>query len=328
MRLCSPTPHFFLLSLAVLFSWAAAAQVNFSAGDVVGNAGDVVEVPVYIATGGLAPVTSVLFINYDETQLQPFDQYYELRNLSGNTYMSAVRPEAIVTDSGKQVEVNTSNAGYISVGIFNLAPPFVTFPDGHLLTIAFRIRTGVEAPQGIVVDGDALSSTATNSDGVKLPLTWDDGTIGLGCTPPAAPMGLSASTNTAGSVSLQWSASSTPGAEYRVWRSLQLNLSTAVALGDGWQTTTTFQDVTAAAAQASTDCTKPDPIITSYYYWVQARNEQACVSEFSSPAQGSRSAAKSLAAAGVASGGTLICYGLVMLSLLLWRRRGAAHSEG
>ncbi|MBI2431922.1 MAG: hypothetical protein HYV26_03535 [Candidatus Hydrogenedentes bacterium] len=335
-------PHFGLLSLALLaIAGVVHAQIvqpiRITLGSGVGNPGDTVEITLSLVSGNTPPETMVLFLNYDPDLVEPFTEFYEFiqTDLAGNpvrdddgnviTTTSAVRPEAAVLDADKLIQ-SEIEADYISIAIVGINA--VSIPDGLLATVAFRIQPGTAGVESIPIDGDEVFSSASRGDSpgeeISIPVEMTDGAIEIGCVPPSAPTGLTASQNQPDAVELSWNAVAIAGAEYRVFRNTVVDINTAVPLGEGWQTETSFTDLTALAPEISGPPACPplqEVQEIRYNYWVVVRGADGCISEFSSPPvvgfRGAATAAPAgLTAQASTAAPTLLIYGLLLFTLV------------
>jgi hypothetical protein len=323
--ICTPL---LVLFPVVLVLWGAAGsaqecegEFHLTLGTAVGNPGDTVEVPLTIESGELAE-TLVLFIDYDTELVEPDSSYFEFveTNLEGEVVRttSAVRPEFAVTSTGKVLQAEVRSEGFLAIGVTGINAD--TLPQGLLCTIGFRIQPGATGP--ILIDGDDIGSSASaTGPNPNIPLCFEvvflDGEVATGCLPPAAPGNVSATQGRSDGVRIAWDAIAVAGAEYRVYRNTQLNIATAVPLGEGWQAGTSITDVTALPpdVEVPKGCPRREEITeVRYYYWVRAREPEGCISEFSAePAVGFRGESKAVSAAGVGGGlksesGTALVY--------------------
>lgn len=341
----------FILLIQTDISAGAPRSVSVTIGAAVGNAGDEVEVPLTLETGGLAE-TMVLFVDYDPALVRPAQQFYEfvqtdqagdpIRDEDGNVVAtrSAVRPESSVTDAGKLIQSTVHGEGYISIAIVGIDTS--TLAAGPLCTVAFEIRPGVSELDSILLDGDDVSSSAaaTSADSeipLDIAVDFADGGIATGCDRPEAPEGVWATSNRNDGVKVTWIAIADEDAEYRVYRNTQLDIASAVPLGEAWQTEASFFDLTALTREVVPDPGCPRrPIVSNItYYWVRARNAEGCISEFSAaPATGGRVQAKSggaPAAAGFgggANGTTAMYLGLAAALFAARHRQRRSHRMG
>lgn len=292
--------------------------ITVTVGDGTANPGDHVEIPVSLASGGTAPQTVVLWVAFDPAKLQVAQDYYEriqtditgdpVRDGEGNvvTNPSPVRPESVLTALTYSLDAEVHAEGAIAISV---TVPAIgeTLPDGDLLTVAFEVKAGVaedakldllglDLDNQMLIAGQTAYSSAADEAGENIPVDMEDGMVSVGCVPAAAPVNVTASTDRADAVEVRWDAVPDPNAEYRVFRSQTDDSGTAIPLGDAWQPTTVFRDITAepAALVEAGGCFRAAEYSrTSYFYWVKARTETGCESDFSASAQGSRAPAKS-----------------------------------
>lgn len=315
--------------------WSAASLVTANAMDMnditlslsatTANAGDIVEVSLSLSTLGDSPETMIVNLAYDATALTPNSEEYELivtnpvsnqpiRDDNGNVIVNrrAVRPSDGVKDAGfgfdSEVHAAEGVVGVVIVGQNN-----GVIPDGLLFTIAFTVAgdmgngstsevIGLNDDNAIVIpDGSGGVAPATTSaargDGGALTYGFEDVTIDIGCGPPEAPGGITASQSRNDGVFVQWSAVATPDVEYRVYRSTVNTPSSAIPVGAGWSNSLSYLDITAQVPTvvAGDGCTVPaqvEPV--PYFYWVRARSASGCQGELSgASAEGFLAAAKS-----------------------------------
>jgi len=300
----SRTPALFCSLLATTCLAFGAGQAHaletvvITISDTVENAGETVEVPIHIASLGTEPEVLILVVEFDPTLLAPATEYYEFvqSDLEGNvtTKLSAVRPSQALRDRDMIVLPSFDRRGAVSVAIFALGE--ITIPDGLLLTLALEIAPEAEEGQALGVRGDSRNSSAADGDASHLSLEMVNGEIRIGCTPPPAPGNIAASQGQGSGVTVTWSPIAELGAVYRVYRSRQDSPDTAMPLGEGWQTGTSFTDLSAEAPslQPQPGCLVPDLAEhVNYHYWVRARRPDGCASAFSADsALGYRGAAK------------------------------------
>lgn len=292
-----------ILCIALLAA-TAQATVTLRIDDVAGNPGDVVESSLFMTTsGGDAPTVLQLFITYDPAYVVPDATFYQ----DGT---SPLQPSAALLGAGIGVQSEIFSAGVLSVVVFGLASPVIPASAANpILNIAFLIKAtapdnisvnidGRTASEPVDVNGTPSFCTAANAASASLTVAFNDGAIVVGCVPQAAaPTNVTASLDRADGVLVAWAANSGSGNEYRVFRSLTPAFVTAEPLGTTWTAQTSYLDTTAAAPTtpdgAGCTCPAPDPVVTTYYYWVVARTAAGCAGDPSqTPAQGARSAAK------------------------------------
>lgn len=327
------------LALA-LWAFSAAAQepndITLRLSATTGNPGDTVEVSVELVAGDVLPETFALFLAYDPAALVPLPQAYEIvaRNeftgepildRQGNTVaaLSLVRLDSAVSAAGKNATFEIyPNPGAIGVLVHGLNQNPI--PAGPLFTVAFRILESVEdgsmtdilgvdpesevhvpdGQGGVVRLESSFSRTVPDSETEVelLSFGFENTAVLVGCAPPAAPTGVTATTNRSDAVVVSWNAVAGANIEYRVFRFTSDSAVSAQPLGEAWQTGTTFNDITARVPEiVPADCAMPDTVNeVRYFYWVKARSQEGCESPFSaSPAQGHRIQSAKQVAAGV-----------------------------
>lgn len=367
-----------ILVLVAVGLLPAAAQepddITLRLGATTGNPGDTVEVTVDLVAGDAVPEAFALFIAHDPAALEPLPEAYEIvardeftgepiLDGDGNTIadFTMVRLADAVRDAGKMASFEIfEEEGAVGVLVHGINQNPI--PEGRLLTLAFRIRESV--PDGsmtdvlgldtestiFVPDGDGgvsrLESSFTRTvteDGESrvelLSYGFEDTAVIVGCIPPAAPGGVTATQGQGDSVAVSWNAVAGESIEYRVLRSRTSDPATATPIGAAWQAGTSFSDITARVPEVIPgECFMPEQVNeVRYFYWVRARSMEGCESELSSPpAEGYRgragNAGKQAAAAllpGPAGSGRLLVYTVLAaaLALLGFRARRPRRSN-
>lgn len=290
-------------------------------GETMANVGDTAEIAVSLTSTTNSPASLILSLRYDPLKVAPFTSFFEftLRDIftdepiedeSGNviTQTRAVRLDPGVAALGKTVELDIKGAGFIDILVFGANDTVI--PDGPLFTVAFEVLSGSAENETVVLDGldsdmpvlfegEEFFSSAGTDDIVSLhiPVVVVDGGVMVGCTEAETPVGLAVGATQSDSVELSWDAVTDPNAEYRVFRSDEPSLVSAVPIGEGWQSATSFSDITAPVPEviAGAGCFGV-PIVTvvPQFYWVKSRVlETGCESAFAEEAvQGFRGAKK------------------------------------
>lgn len=341
----------------------AAAQdlndITLQLSSTTGNPGDTIEVAVNLVGDDILPESMVLFFTYDPEVLTPLEDAYELvlrdplsgepiLDGDGNTIanFSAVRPSENLRGSGKAVDTEVyGDEGVVGVSIQGLNQ--LEIAPGEILTMAFAVAgdatdgtttdiAGVsEGSEVLIPDGEGgvivlVSSAARTGDEGEEEVTYDfeDVAVPIGCVPPAAPGGITATQNRNDSVVVSWSAVAGENIEYRVYRSTTNSAASAAPIGEGWQTEATFSDITALLPQTEPGegCNAPDVTTeVHYFYWVKARSEEGCESPLSAtPAEGFRtgSGARSAAMGSILAAALLL---IALSGLPVRRGRVVAH---
>lgn len=343
-----------LLMWAAGMGLAAAQEGNditLRLGSTTGNAGDAIEVTVTMEADDILPESLVLFLAYDPAVLTPVEDAYELvlrdalsgepiLDGEGNTIatFSALRPSENLRGSGKSIDSETyGDEGVLGVSIQGLN--MLEIAPGELFTVAFQVAedaaegttteiAGVsEGAEVLIPDGNggvtAVATSAARSvetspgnfEVVDVTYRYEDVAVPIGCVPPVAPGGVTATQNRSDSVFVSWSAVAGAGIEYRVYRSTANNAATAAPIGEGWQAEATFSDITALVPEVvpGEGCNAPDTLReVRYFYWVKARSEEGCESPLSAaPAEGFRTAGS----ARFAAMGTLFAAAVLLLAL-------------
>ena len=314
------------IALLALLSFAAAApaqtvgSVTVALGEGTTNAGDTVEIPVFLTTGAEKPSVLVLFIEYDHTKLAPFLGFYEFTyteldgtpalDEDGNAIVltSAVRPNPALDALGKVVSTGVNpdgnQIGNLPDGVFSLAVLGLdtAIPDGEILTIAFEVLEAAQPNDSLTIRGvpaddpilipnengfyEEFASSASTGTGQRLTVNHTDGLVQIGCDAAETPANVTATRNRADGVLVSWTpvTDATGVPEYRVFRGALADVNTAVPIGSAWQTETSFLDITAAVPiiVGEGGCAgAPDTVVTEYYYWVKARTaDVGCESAF------------------------------------------------
>ncbi|MFP4501079.1 MAG: cohesin domain-containing protein [Candidatus Hydrogenedentota bacterium] len=267
------------------------AGITVDLGDARGNAGDTVEFAVSLEPGDTPPATIILVLDYSPDALRPDFEFYEITQTEsgGDTVRSAVDPGPAVEDAGKNVDLNESAPGQLRIVITSVNDEVMR--AGVLFDLAMTIQEGVTDGAAVSLSGNPDASSATDADGSgDLPVAFEGGEVGVGCVPPAAPTNVNASSARAEGVEVTWSGVSEPGIAYRVYRADAADEADAVPVS-GWQSETSYFDVTANAPQpvgAGGCCAPGETEPFTHYYWVQARTDEGCASPFAGPAAGSR----------------------------------------
>lgn len=323
----------------------AAAQdlndITLQLSSTTGNPGDTIEVTMTLVADEVLPGSMIVFFTYDPEVLTPLEDAYELvvrdplsgdpiLDGNGNTIatFSTLRPSENLRASGKGTDLEVyGDEGVVGLSITGGQ---LEMTPGELFTMAFTVSAGAEDGTTTSINGVGegsevllpngsggfnvlVTSVARTGDGGEEDVTYDfeDVLVPIGCVPPVAPGGITATQNLNESVALTWSAVAGENIEYRVYRSTTNSAASAAPIGEGWQTEATFSDITALLPQttAGEGCNAPDVTTeVHYFYWVKARSEEGCESPLSAtPAEGFRtgSAARS-AAVGSAFAGLLL----------------------
>lgn len=347
----SATARAILLASLILWTGSggtAAAQdpndITLQLSSTTGNPGDTIEVRLDLVADEVLPESMTLFIAYDPTILSPVDNAFEIvvRNpLSGEPILdnegntvfetTPVRLESAPRDAQKQILTVLHEAqGVVAMGIQGLNEN--TIGEGPLVTIAFEVAA--DAEEGVttevygVIEGEEVLLPDDNGGvsafstavvrtvaGAAVYVTYDfeDVLVPIGCVPPAAPGGITATQNLNESVELTWSAVAGDNIEYRVYRSTTNSAASAAPIGEEWRTQATFSDITALLPQttAGEGCNAPEVTTeVHYFYWVKARSEEGCESPLSATsAEGFRTGtAARFAAMGSAFAGLLLLF--------------------
>lgn len=361
-----------LVALAV-FQLPVAAQepndITLRLTSTTGNPGDTVEVSVELVADDALPESFALFLAYDPAALQPEEDAYEIiardeftgepiLDNDGNTIadFNPVRLSEGAADAGKtaahQIYTGPGAIGIVVLGI-NQNP----IPAGELLTVAFRIRDDVpdgsmtdvigvdEAAQIHVPNGqggaDQLISSFTRTvdnggepDVVLMTYDFENTAVIIGCIPVAAPTGVSATQDRSDGVLVSWSGVAGENVEYRVYRATVNNATAAVPIGAGWQSATSFLDITARVPEVTMgECLMPAEVSeVHYFYWVRARGMEGCEGDLSAQsAEGYRVQANAKQMASVlpqpADASRILVFALVVLGLGLAGRRARKSME-
>jgi hypothetical protein len=290
--------------------------ITLEIGEASGNIGDTAEIVVSLTSTTDSPATVILSLEYDPLKLEPFDEFFEFTVLDfvsgeplvdggGNvvTETGAVRLDASVVALGKIVDTEVQLGGVIDILVTgNNASPI---PDGPLMTIAFELLSGGAENETLVLDGVATDagegfdffSSASTAAGEAIPISIIDGGIMVGCTAAETPTGLAVGSIRSESVTLTWDAVSDSTAEYRVYRNDVPLVAGATPIGGGWQTETSFVDITATVPEVigGSGCLGvPMVTVVPHFYWVKSRAvATGCESGFANaPVEGFRGAKK------------------------------------
>ena len=357
----------------VLFGTATAQSTNditLRLNSTSAEAGDTVELGLSLVINGDAPESIIAFLAYDPQALAPNSDEYELvlrHSVTGDpildddgnvmTVRRAVLPDDSLDDAGKTVDSQEFMAeGVLGVSITGLN--MTALSNGALVTIAFTVASGLsngtmtdvigltennaivipDGSGGVVAAASSASRSTAEGSAVAVSYDFENAEVFVGCEPPLAPTGVTATQDRSDGVLVGWSAVATTGAEYRVYRNTTNNAATSLPLGESWQSNTTFLDITARVPEvvAGDGCTVADQINeVHYFYWVRARTPEGCQGLLSAAsAEGFRTQAKSLAtAAGIlpvtAALDKLFLYGLLLSCFAIgYRGRSRVVAEG
>ena len=252
---------------AALACFDATAAVDLYIGSASGAVGETVEVAVTIA-GGEDASTVVFGVDYDPLKLEVVNVWEGnlLDPLHGSVFWQFRSPNRI------------------EITAFNMDQPV---GNGELCVIEFTI---VSAASGIAEVKSWGSPSAASVSDRPIDVAVFDGEVLLNCAGliPAAPTGLTATSDDPAGVWLEWDE---PGGyfECRVYRA-PTNAPSNVVPISGWIVGgTSFMDGTAAPPDiAPGGCSGGLPRTVTYYYWVRARGENGCPSDYSVAAVGSR----------------------------------------
>lgn len=330
---------------------AAAAQPEPAVVTVVAtetNPGGVPEFSVRLRTDGPSPVAMVLFFAFDRQRLEVDPDYYQFVTEVGNatvTTRGPVRPANALTAAGKVVEADLYEEGALGVAIVGLNE--LPIPDGELFRVGCRVSEFAQPNTGIEVRGitpelattvtnintgqtDLAQSSAVYLDGdveQDLPVFFFNDAFGLTCGGRFdAPGGLTASTGDPDDVTLDWSSVVGAGVTYRVYRADTPDLADALPLGTGWTSLTELTDPTAAATVEVTTAGCMPMVLdqeTPQYYWVVARDDAGCETNYAGPVEGFRGgpAAKQQSAGLVTLADGIVYTALALLLLAHLRKR-------
>lgn len=332
MRLITHARGALILATALLvMASGAQAQPNpitLFLGEGTANRGDTALITVELGVGNTRPANMVVWLRYNPAKIRPNTNAFEftvvdvegnpIRDQQGNTITSrgAVRREQSLIDAEKQIDVEVHPEGAMGIAIQGINGTGIA--PGPILTLAFTAQQGVAEneivalegaeesdPVQFTSDGDLVTawSSASFQSGsgatLDLEIGISDGRIVVPCTQPLAASTVTATTDRPDAVQVSWAASPTLGVQYRVYRSETNNVSTALPLGTGPQSATTFTDVTALApaVPASGCACNATATPVRYFYWVRTLSATGCEGPFTTPAvEGSRSVAKAASA--------------------------------
>jgi len=272
---------FFLLTAVCAAAPDAAANttLRLSIGSAEGANGETVTVPV--ALYGSRTASTILFrITYDPQRIE----FVDVGAGSALDTDQQVLPPTLLTP-------NT-----VGITAFGSGKPIA---DGELCLVDFRIVTAVSGEANL--GGSQPSAASTTDDSISVSIT--DGEVYLNCTGlgPDTPDGVTASTDDPDAVAVSWLPAA--GAyEYRVYRASTNQPENVIAVSDWLPGATSFTDTTAGAPALNVaglaGCSGANQAYQffAYYYWVRARSEGGCPSDYSLPAEGYRAADKSATA--------------------------------
>ncbi|HUW60413.1 MAG TPA: cohesin domain-containing protein [Candidatus Bathyarchaeia archaeon] len=254
-----------------VFCLDAGAQpaLRLSVGTAAGVKGETIEVPVMLS-GSSNASTIVFGIAYDSQALQ---------------LVSVGEGSALEWDQYTIIIPATPGKVRITVwGNNNL------IADGELCVIAFKILSST--PGVVDLDGWGQPSAASLT-GTALAVVVVGGEVFINCDGlgPDAPTGVTASTGDESGVTVSWSPA-VGAVEYRVYRARTSNPGDVDPVSNWMAGVTSWLDASAAgpADVMTFSCQGGGPTPVHYYYWVRARDEGGCPSDYSQPAEGWRDA--------------------------------------
>jgi hypothetical protein len=262
----------FLALFAPIFgsSTSSQAQIAFEIGEVSGQAGQTIEVPVTIQSNAVPASTAALFLQFDAEKL---------------SVTGVAAGEAL--PSGKEVQ-NNASAGKVGLIAFGLGE--APLDDGVLFVVSFDTA---EASNGDTLSVQGAQASAAGIDAAALGVSVADGAIVLGCPGVGLPSGIQATDDDPDGVSISWVA--VAGAvEYRVYRSSTGVVAEAEPIGAWSAETTLFDDTMPPSSGGGLACSGEAG--DTFYYWVAARTSTDCESGLGGPSAGSRADKRVLAA--------------------------------
>ena len=272
----------------IVLAWLAGGASSFGAegpyagklgtaslviGDAEGRAGDTISLPVTIETIGSLASTVSFRLLYDPVKLE----------------FESVALGAQAAAANREVSHLNIEPGTISFIVWGLSRDEIA--DGEILVVEFTI-TSASDDEYLAVTGQNGSA----ADLLALPIlvTVFSGQIHVACQGPGPPPRPEASWGRTDGVKVTWEQSE-GAAAYRVYRGVVPDEDYADPITYWLEDTLSYLDST--AEPASSGVTALGCIgLPSYYYWIQARNEEGCASALSLPGRGYRAAGKSLAA--------------------------------
>lgn len=183
--------------------------------------------------------------------------------------------------------------------------------DGELAVVTFRVLSG--ASKAVTLSFGQASAASVLGTG--LPVFVTSGEVFINCdgVGPDVPADVTASQGDPNGVTVEW-APVDGNVEYRVYRARTNNAENAVAVSAWLADSTSFLDTSALAPEGALimGCQGQNVDTTvHYYYWVRAREEGGCPSDYSQPAEGWRGAAAKADANARADAGLLA--GMIVL---------------
>lgn len=254
----------------------AQAALKLSIGTVAGVKGETVEAPVMLL-GSSSASTIVFGVAYDSQALQ----------LVSVGEGSALEPDQLIFSP----PASLGTVAITAYGMGNL------IANGELCVVAFRI---LSADPGVVDLNASGQASAASLMGTAIAVTVSSGEVFINCQGlgPDTPTGVTASTGNESGVNVSWSPAA-GAAAYRVYRARTSDSGNVEPVSDWMAGVTSWLDASAAAPMDVTTigCQGAGPLPIHYYYWVRARNEGGCPSDYSQPAEGWRGPGSDKAAA-------------------------------
>ena len=283
----------------------ARAQValRLNIGTAAGVKGETIEVPVMLS-GGSNASTIVFGIAYDAQALQ---------------LVSVGEGSALELD--QLIFSPPSSPGTVAITAYGMGNAIV---NGELCIVTFRI---LSADPGVVDLDGAGQPSAASLTGTAIPVVVSSGEVFINCNGlgPDAPTGVTASTGDKSGVTVSWNP--VAGAlEYRVYRAKTSAPGAVEAVSDWLVGVTSWLDASAAgpADVMTFSCQGGGLLPVHYYYWVRARGESGCPSDYSQPAEGWRDSSDKAAVLSAALIGSAPADAALLAAVALVLSAGAA----
>jgi rhodanese-related sulfurtransferase len=234
------------------------------------------DMPAWAGASPARIATSVSGLSYDDTAAAAGSRYYywvKSRNAGGVSkfsmfdtgYRGAVGsipavPSNVDAEDGAASMVNvtwTPSTGTLVYEVYRADIP--AYLDFNLTKIATVTDASYEDASAVEGNQYYYWVKARNSWGISRYSKFDTGYVGTASSPPASPLGVTATDGTvSGKVSVTWEASS-GAVGYEIWRATKLVSDGGKPVRIGYLSGTSFDDTSGTCG-------------TTYYYWVKARD--------------------------------------------------------
>lgn len=281
----------------------AQEALRLSVGTAAGVKGESVEVPVMLS-GSSTASTIVFGLAYDALALQLLSV-----------------DEGSALDLDQLIFSPPSSTGTVAITAYGMGN---TIANGELCVITFRILSDDPGLVDLYSSGQPSAASLT---GTALPVAVSSGEVFINCDGlgPDAPTGVTASTGDPSAVTVSWDPAA-GAVEYRVYRAKTSTAGAVDAVSNWMAGVTSWRDASAAgpANMITLGCQGGGPQPVHYYYWVRARSESGCPSDYSQPAEGWRDSSAKAAVLSAALIGSAPADGGLFAAAALALSTGAA----